>query len=431
MEPFCSAQVNCNGVVSGNITSGVTCSRGGDCILDGATISGNVQCSSGTLLAKGNSFISGNVLLSGSITRAELDAVTVLGVVDVKEASSLVELVIKNTATLGSVIIENVPGDVVVAGSLTGLEISGSGNLFANNLSSDAIILVKGGNGIIELCGSFLGGLLVEERTGDVEVNANNANCNPTTLDRGFTANKGSGRVRLIGAILSSGDFIVSEYNGNVTLQEAQVSDVKVAKNNGSLTIHDIFADSDMTITEHVGSVTIHNVLAVSDISITGQVGSLTIRNVLAVSDTAITGHVDTLTILNVFADGDTVITGQVGNVVVRNLTTKGDFAIKEVQGNVTLRDSNFTLEDISIVLVSGAVTVQNNTELSLTVEEIGGMVQIIDNVIVDGSVNKNSGGVSFFGNVFESLSCSDNNPAPSGIGNTISFPIGQCATGL
>ena len=119
---FCSAQVTCNGFISGIINSGVVCGDG-DCILDDATISGSVECSLGTLLATGDSFISGSILLSGGITRAELNAVTVLGTVDVFEAGSLVELVIKQAATLGSVKIENTAVDVVVAGSLNDLHL--------------------------------------------------------------------------------------------------------------------------------------------------------------------------------------------------------------------------------------------------------------------------------------------------------------------
>lgn len=74
------------------------------------------------------------------------------------------------------------------------------------------------------------------------------------------------------------------------------------------------------------------------------------------------------------------------------------------------LKDSNFTLEDVSILLVSGDLMVQSNVQLNLLVQEISGMVQIIDNVIVVGSVNKNTGGrVKLCGNVAISLSYTDN----------------------
>ena len=49
-------------------------------------------------------------------------------------------------------------------------------------------------------------------------------------------------------------------------------------------------------------------------------------------------------------------------------------------------------LEVVSILLITGDLTVQNNTQLNLLVQEVSGMIQIIDNVIVVGSVNKNIG---------------------------------------
>ena len=88
-------------------------------------------------------------------------------------------------------------------------------------------------------------------------------------------------------------------------------------------------------------------------------------------------------------------------------------------------------LKVISILLITGDLTIQNNTQLNLLVQEVSGMVQIIDNVIVVGSVNKNIGGVKLCGNVVMSLSCTDNVPAPFGSGNIITFTIDQCATGL
>lgn len=366
-----SSAINCNGDLSGPINEGVVCT--GDCVLNGATVTGSVDCSTGTLLAKGNSNIAGNVLLSGVVTRAELVAVTVSGVVDVKNAGSLVELVIQSTATLGSVKVDNTPGDVLAAGSLTDLTLIGSGNLFADDLSTISSISVQGGNGIIELCGSSIGGgLSVTGHTGDVEINANKPNCGPTTLTGGLTASGGSGSVTVIGADLSNGDFSVSNYNnGDVTLEDAQVSDVILLQNTGSLTMSDVDADSD------------------------------------------------------------TSITNQVGNVVLSDFTVLGDTLIKQVQGAATLSDSNLNFEDVSISLVSGTVTVENNINLQLTVMEVSGMVEITGNVVGNGNVNKNTGGVQFLGNTFQVLSCTDNNPAPSGSGNTIVFGDGQCASGL
>ena len=382
------------------------------CILDGATVNGNVFCSSGTLLVKGNSVITGGILLQGTVTAAELESATVQGVVQVQQAASLAQLIIGPTATLDSVNIANTAGDVIVAGSFTDLLLSNSGNFFASSITntlasvsviggngiisvSDSIlgglsvegragnveldnvttatsISVKGGNGIIELCDCSLGGLSVEEREGNIEIDANAENCGPTTLDGGLSAVKGSGIVQVIGASLPSGDFIVSNYNGDVFLSEAtRVSDILLQTNIGTLTISNVFVDSDTTITD------------------------------------------------------------QVGAVVVKEVNTTGDFALSIVQGDVTVKDNNFTLEDISILLVSGAVTVQDNNDLSLSVQEVGGMVEIIGNVVTNANVNKNTGGVLFLNNVFITLSCTDNFPVPSGSGNTVTTPDGQCASGF
>ena len=406
----CSAQRNCNGVLSGIINNNVRCT--GDCTLDGATVNGNVFCSSGTLLVKGSSVITGGILLQGTVTNAELKSATVQGTVEVNQAASLAQLVIAATATLNSVQVVNTAGDVIVAGSFTNLQLIGSGNFFANSITNnlasvsvnggtgiisvrDSIlsglsvdvragnveldnvttatsISVKGANGIVKLCDSSLGGLSVEEREGDIEVNANAENCGPTTLDGGLSAVKGSGAVTVIGASLPSGDFIVSSYTGDVIFSEAtNASDILLQTNTG------------------------------------------------------------TLTISNVLVDSDTTITGQEGTVLVKEVNTTGDFALSGVQGDVTLKDNNFGLEDISILLVSGAVTVENNTDLSLSVQEVGGMVQIIGNDIANGNVNKNTGGVLFLDNVFITLSCTDNVPVPSGSGNTVTFPDGQCASGF
>ena len=212
----------------------------------------------------------------------------------------------------------------------------------------------------------------MEEREGNIEVDANAENCGPTVLDGGLSAVKGSGAVTAIGASLPSGDFIVAEYTGDVILSEATiVSDAKLEKNTGSLTISSVVTDSDTTIT------------------------------------------------------------GQVGDVVLNEVNVTGDLSVLEVQGSVTLRDSRFAFEDISILLISGAVNIQNNTDLSLSVLEVGGMVQITGNVVENASVNKNTGGVLFLNNVFITLSCTDNFPVPSGSDNTVTFPDGQCASGF
>lgn len=59
----------------------------------------------------------------------------------------------------------------------------------------------------------------------------------------------------MIGANLPSGDFIVSEYNGGIDLQEARVSDIQVVNSTGSLTIINVISDSNISISGQLGDV--------------------------------------------------------------------------------------------------------------------------------------------------------------------------------
>ena len=370
---YCSAQAACNGVLTGTFNNGVMCVGGNTCTLNGATVSGDIVCPSGALVVLGNSVITGNVLLSGQVTRAELDAVTVFGAVQVTDAAVLNELVITEVAEVGPVSVNNAPNAIVrVSGTLQGLDLTNSGDLIANNLMANASVTVRNTNGLIEICDSFLGSLLVEQHTGNIEINSNAPNCGPTTLNGGLNAIKGSGQVRLIGASLPTGDLSISEYTGDIVVQDIPiVSDIKSEKNTGSLTVNDVSADSDTTIIE------------------------------------------------------------QIGDVSLKEINFSGDFTIKEVDGEVVLEDSMFALEGVSILLVTEAVAILRNSNLSLTVEEIGGEVTVTGNTVTNGNINKNTGGVVITNNDFEFLSCSDNTPAPTGSGNTITFGDGQCSSGL
>lgn len=365
---FSSAQLACNGDVSGTINSDVTCN--GNCVLNGATVNGNVLCSTGTLLAKGSSSISGNIQVDGSVTSVELDAVTVSGAVEIKNANSLDEIIIQQAATLTSVTIDNTPASVEVSGSLGTITMSNGGDLVADDLTTTGGVLVSGGNGLIEICGSSIGGALsVTGRTGDINMDTNVVNCDPTTLVGGVTIQLGTSAVTIRGANLQSGDLGILQNTGAVVLDQLQVSDLNLAKNTGALSISGVSTDSDTTIIEHTG------------------------------------------------------------DIVLTNLAITGDAIINDVEGSVMLTDSNLNLEDISITLVSEDVTVNNNINLNLIVEEVEGEVTISDNTITVASVNKNTGGVDISDNNITTLSCSDNTPAPTGSGNTISFPDGQCAT--
>ena len=410
---YCSAQAACNGVLTGTFNNGVMCIGGNNCTLDGATVFGNVLCPSGRLLVVGNSLITGSVQLSGQVTRAELDAVTVLGAVEVTDTNVLNELIITELASIGQVKVNNAPNtEVNVSGELQGLDLENSGNLIANNLLINPSISIKASNGFIEICDSFLGALLVEQHTGDIEIDADAPNCGPTVINGGLIASKGSGQVRVIGTDLPRGDFIVSEYTGDISLQNIPtVSDINIETNSGSLTISNVTADSDTSIISQDGSITLQELSLDGDFTITEVNGDFRATKLST--------------------NGGLSITKVNGNITVEELNTAGDFTIKEIDGRVVLQDSVFALMPASVILVTETVEILRNSDLSLTAEEISGEVRIIDNNIANGKINKNTGGVVINNNVFASLSCTDNVPAPNGSGNSISFGDGQCSSGL
>ena len=57
------------------------------------------------------------------------------------------------------------------------------------------------------------------------------------------------------------------------------------------------------------------------------------------------------------------------GDILLTNVAFIGDAIIKDVKGSVVLADSDISLEDVSVTLVSKDVTVDNNVDLNLTVE--------------------------------------------------------------
>ena len=63
------------------------------------------------------------------VVRVELEAVTVLGIVEVLNANSLNEIIIQQAATLNSLNIDNSPANVDVSGTLNTIELVNAGNL--------------------------------------------------------------------------------------------------------------------------------------------------------------------------------------------------------------------------------------------------------------------------------------------------------------
>ena len=373
VSTLCSAQQQCSSTISGTVNSNIECA--GDCVLSGAIVNGNVQCSTGTLVIKDNSNVTGGVTVDGSVTRAEVDDAFIFGTLTVKDASSLTELVARAAARLSSVSVTNSAGNLLISGQLSSLTVTDSGSLTATDLTVTGSVSVTRGSGIVDICGSTLGGLSVLERTGDVEVDATKTNCAVSTIE-GISASKGSGSVTVKDAVLSTFDFSVTEYtNGDVCLQGASVGDVLLQDVEGAVTLEDLTIDSDTTIG------------------------------------------------LSQLLNG--------GDVLIKNIITSGDFYINSVDGNLDIIDSNFQLEDVTITGVTGIVNIQNNMNFGFSVTESGGQVTISGNSGTDAGVTKNTGGVTINNNTFSSLSCSDNNPAPTGTGNTITLPDGQCSSGF
>lgn len=373
LVPACSAVLLCSDTVSTTVNDNIECA--GNCVLDGATVNGNVECSTGTLVIDGGSTVTGVVTIKNAVTSVTIDDATVLGSVKVEDAPSLQQFEIKQAASLGSVTVNNTPANVVAAGQLANLHLSGtSGDLIADNLVATSSVSVTKGTGNINICSSSLGGgLSVLEHEGNIKIDASEPNCGSTTISAngGFNAEKGTGDITVNGADLSTGDFLVKEYNGDILLQGADLGDLAISASEGSLDLVGLTVDSDISITSHVG------------------------------------------------------------DVLVDDITSLGDTIISSVDGNVEVVNTDAGLEVVTVSLVSGTVTIEGNINLNIVVTESSGLVTISGNTVTVGSVTKNTGGVTLTNNTFESLTCSDNTPAPTGSGNTVTFPDGQCSTGF
>jgi hypothetical protein len=224
------------------------------------------------------------------------------------------------------------------------------------------------GSGDVRICGgaNITGGVNVIERNGGLLAGVG-ANCGVSTINGTVTIEKGTGNVRLLGTIMDGSDLSVIEQSGNVEVNGVNLSDVKIEKTTGSVTLTAVTTDSDTAIAEISGSVTIASSTLGSDVGIT-------------------------------------------------------------TNSAVTLTGNDFTAEDLFISGGSGAVTLSNNVNISFSINERGS-VTIAGNNFVNASITKNTGGVSIVNNTGETLVCVDNSPAPTGSGNTITILAdGQCA---
>ena len=130
--PVHPATVSCTGTMSGPITSGITVPNGGHCVLDTATVNGNVSVGKGGTLAMRYSIVGGNtdcILCSG----ANMAYSTVLGnfsVIGSPAGSSI----LSNLVTGNLSVLNSGPGTFTIGSNFV------NGNLtFINNKGSSSI----------------------------------------------------------------------------------------------------------------------------------------------------------------------------------------------------------------------------------------------------------------------------------------------------
>ena len=116
---------------------------------------------------------------------------------------------------------------------------------------------MSGGDGIIEICGSSIGGALsVTGQNGDININ----NCDATDLTGGVVIELSDSAVTIRGTNLQDSDIGILQNTGAVTLDQLQqVSDLNLEKNNGTLSIIDMTTTSDWITIEHMGDILMSN----------------------------------------------------------------------------------------------------------------------------------------------------------------------------
>lgn len=370
-----SAQQRCRGTLGGSYDDLVV--SGGTCTLDGALVRGSVQVNRGNLVTRGSTQINGSVLgdgarritlgggtlvsggvLANRVRTIEITDADVLGGVSAIESGNLT---IGAASDVSSVKFEK-SGRLVVLGAVGGIESTESGRLQLDGATVfPGSVLVSKGSGSIEICSSVVEGeLKVSETSGSVEVD-----CGPSVIDGTVSVEKGTGSIRLTDASLPSGDLLIVEQVGNVTVVGTSLSDVLVEKVDGNVTLTNVTTDSDTTLAGN-------------------------------------------------------------GNVTLQDSTFGSDAKLLE-NGRVTLRRNDFALEDISLEKNAGPVLIEDNTNFSIAVIE-NDRVTFRGNDFTDANISKNSGSTRIDRNAGDVLSCSDNSPAPTGSGNVIrELADGQC----
>ena len=389
----------CRGTVTGGNYSDVIVT-GGSCTLNnatvfgsilvekaklttnGVTIFGSIQVKSGRNVTLNDTDVSGEVKLEDSRNLAVESGSTLSGV-SMKNSR---KVTIAASASTGELSVED-SRNIDVFGQVAAIKSTTSGNITL----TDARVFPGGvesfSSGSLTICGSEIGlnSETMADGSGGVNVKDSGAvhavaegTCGASQIEGSVIVEKGTGAVRIVGATLAAGDFVVIERSGNVALDGATVSDTKIEKSDGNITLSNVVTDSDTSIVENAGDVAI-------DASSLG-----------------------------------------------------GDVEIK-LNRDVALTQSAFRLEDVQ-VSNNGNVVIDRSCDLSLTITENDTVAITNNNAapggaecfsglgFTDADVSKN-GNVIINNNTGESLSCSDNGSV-GGSGNAISFLDGQC-TGI
>lgn len=399
---FAAADTECTGTLGGNtITNDVVVPEGASCTL-ATSVTGSVS------IGKGSSFTStGDITVNGQITARDAGSVVLGGALKAiggVEVFGATGFTVSANANGGGVSVLNTP-TVNIQGAVSILDVLDAATVTIGANASPASVFVdqvantnfKGntsslqvsGNGTLVVDGGSItgGGLLRTSGTGDVTV------CGGT-VQGGIEFSSVTGKLTIV---------------ASATCPAASISGtINVAGGAGDIKIADAkMVGADVLVSGRSGNVELIN-LALSDVGITNLVGSLT---------------------MNSMADSDTTIDGVSGAISVSGFKTEGDFAILNPGSSVTVKDSDFGLEDVSVKGAGGVVSITNNKNIGLTLEE-NTQVTVTGNTGTDVNLSKN-GQVTFNGNTFDSVVCSDNT-AVTGSGNTIGFGDGAgCSSGL
>ena len=355
-------QTVCSGSLSGNF-DGISVTSG-TCNLNGVTVTGSVEVNSGASLSiSGSSEIRGNLFATNGGNINIGGTTTVSGDVSV-QGSPTSMLTVGPSASLTTISLEN-SGSLLLQGKVGSVNTKSSGfvNVNGGNITSGGLLIDMGTGGVSFCDASVTGGISMIQQNGVIRTAPD---CPPSTITGSVNIDRGNGNVQLSGANIDSGDVLINDREGDITISGSTVSDVSIAGTKGTINLNSITTDSDVSIIENEE------------------------------------------------------------NVAIDGSTFGGDVRIS-LNSAVQVTGSKFSGESVSISNTDGLVTFSNNSEGSVSITQ--GLTTVISNNNLEAiSVGSNSGPVSITGNQVETLTCVDNVPPPTGFGNIVSvLADGQC----